>query len=606
MSSEIASKSTSDVPTDGIVSILCSDYMHEPDLSLARLVEFSGLSYESISLRDNPLSSAPFLSRFIKRKACLALSCETLVHIQQNRGYANEFKSLLEERIAFLLIYGISPGETSSGALRNLTDGIVKGITSFSCNEYEYVVSTNDSGICQHFSGLSFGPINNEVDYGLDVAYCKEDICSLVTVNEKPLFIKIENGDCSIFLLSTSQILDIRQRVSGITSATKYFSTMIPIVMFLRHVFKDRCWHNDVDKASLIIDDPLLKRRYGFLDYELLLKEMDDHDFFTNIAFIPWNYKRTSKLIANVMKRRTDRFSVCIHGYDHTSKEFGITDSSELDRRVKLATKRMTTHEDINKLSFDSVMVFPQGVFSTDSMRVLKSNNYLAAVNSDVLPIDSPSSIRVCDLLEPAVMNYYTFPLFYRRYPITAVSFAFDLFFGKPALIVAHHDYFRNGYERLAGFVDSLNSLTQHLEWRGLASIVKNAYLIKFQGNDIISAKLYSPNSIITNTSDSTITYVISKKESGEIPIKSVNINGNEASYELKNDVLNVVAEVAPRHSINVVIVYQETHTDIEETPGIYENAKVSIRRRLSEIRDNYLSRQPFLLACVNRLKRYL
>ena len=68
-----------------------------------------------------------------------------------------------------------------------------------------------------------------------------------------------------------------------------------------------------------------------------------------------------------------------MHGCDHTKGEFESIDYREIDYNVKQATKRMTSHEDTTGLSFDKVMVFPQEVFSTNSMRVLKSNNYVAA-----------------------------------------------------------------------------------------------------------------------------------------------------------------------------------------------------------------------------------
>ncbi len=41
--------------------------------------------------------------------------------------------------------------------------------------------------------------------------------------------------------------------------------------------------------ACLIIDDPLLIPRYGKLNFAKLLREMNEHNFFTEIAFIPWN-----------------------------------------------------------------------------------------------------------------------------------------------------------------------------------------------------------------------------------------------------------------------------------------------------------------------------
>ena len=46
--------------------------------------------------------------------------------------------------------------------------------------------------------------------------------------------------------------------------------------------------------ACLIIDDPLLRPQYGCLNYKKLLEAMKAHNFFTEIAFIPWNYKRSN------------------------------------------------------------------------------------------------------------------------------------------------------------------------------------------------------------------------------------------------------------------------------------------------------------------------
>jgi hypothetical protein len=71
---------------------------------------------------------------------------------------------------------------------------------------------------------------------------------------------------------------------------------------------------NEVIYANIIIDDPLLRENYGYLNYRKLLDLMDKHNFFSTIAFIPWNYKRTDKKIAALFKERPDRFSLCVHG----------------------------------------------------------------------------------------------------------------------------------------------------------------------------------------------------------------------------------------------------------------------------------------------------
>ncbi len=212
---------------------------------------------------------------------------------------------------------------------------------------------------------------------------------------------------------------------------------------------------NDVHHACIIIDDPLLREKYGFLNYYRLLNLMDNHNFFTTIAFVPFNFNRTDKKIAALFKERADRFSLCVHGCDHVKGEFGITDLHYLDNLVKLATARMVEHERITGIPFDRIMVFPQGIFSNEALEALKLNNYSAAINTVPIPIGGSIS---SDL-----------PLF-RRY--TPEHFN-DGASTNPIFIVLHHDYFKNGYTRLSSFVDKLNE-SYKIQWASAGSIISN------------------------------------------------------------------------------------------------------------------------------------
>lgn len=206
--------------------------------------------------------------------------------------------------------------------------------------------------------------------------------------------------------------------------------------------------------ANIIIDDPLLRENYGFLNYRKLLNLMDRYNFHVTVAFIPWNYKRTDKNIAALFKDRPDRFSLCVHGCDHTGGEFGSTDLSYLDDKIKLATARMMEHERLTGVPFDRIMVFPQGVFTNEVLEVLKMNGYLAAVNTE-LPVNGQITSD--------------FP-FFRRYKPEDVR---DCFY-DPTFIVLHHDYFKNGYDRLTDFVDDLNTQSNNVKWDSLGNIVRS------------------------------------------------------------------------------------------------------------------------------------
>ena len=68
----------------------------------------------------------------------------------------------------------------------------------------------------------------------------------------------------------------------------------------------------------LIIDDPLLRKDYGFLNFESVLGLMDEYNFHTSIAFIPHNWRRNASGITRMFRERPDRYSICFHGNDHT------------------------------------------------------------------------------------------------------------------------------------------------------------------------------------------------------------------------------------------------------------------------------------------------
>lgn len=211
---------------------------------------------------------------------------------------------------------------------------------------------------------------------------------------------------------------------------------------------------SEVHHASIIIDDPLLRENYGFLNYRKLLDLMDKHNFFLTIAFIPFNYNRTDKRIATLFRERPDRFGLCVHGCDHVKGEFGRTDLNYLDNKVKLATARMIEHENRTGIPFDRIMVFPQGIFSNAALEALKQNHYWAAVNTEATPIDGYTSS--------------TFPFFLRYKPEDVTDSVSD-----PIFVVLHHDYFKNGYERLTDFVDELNTI-KNVKWSSLGNIVRS------------------------------------------------------------------------------------------------------------------------------------
>ena len=152
--------------------------------------------------------------------------------------------------------------------------------------------------------------------------------------------------------------------------------------------------------ACLIIDDPLLKPSYGCLNYESLLAEMKEHRFFTEIAFIPYNWKRSDARTVRLIAENPEHFAICIHGCDHTGSEFGKGSFEELSELAATAMWRMEWHKELTGLEHDKVMVFPRGQFSTTAIHALKEQGYLAAFNS-TLRTTAGEGPPACDFSAP-------------------------------------------------------------------------------------------------------------------------------------------------------------------------------------------------------------
>jgi len=585
--------------------ILCSKEPEGDDLNLAKLLDFFGIKYRFIHLSIDILRSGQLRQHFRDDDPCVLLNYKTIAKFLYD-GNDNTLKGFLFDNISYLLIYNISPTDSNIKALNYLTGGIIESVSSFKNCDYQYEVNKDFSDICKHFAGLTFGPINNETDYKFSIKSGSGEVFNLISIDNHPFFVQMNIGKCALFLIANNRILDVNTKSFSVSNTQEFFSQIVPEMMFIKYVFKDRCWHTNMNYASLIIDDPLLKEDYGFLNYRELLREIDKHNFSTSVAFIPWNFKRTSKEVADIFKERPDKLSICVHGCDHTDNEFGVANIEELNSKVKLATRRMIGHENINGLKFDRVMIFPQGRFSTMAMQVLKNNNYLAAVNTDAIPVDKSESLEISYFFESAIMVYDNFPLFLRRYPENFLDFVFDMFVGKPVLIVTHHNNFREGYHNINDLVDKINSVSKDIQWTGVGTVIKKTYLEREDVDGTIHCKIYGNTVFIKNQYERSKTYIIAKDEMGNIPIKHLLVNGKKSSYKSQNNRIILIQEIRSGETVQIEIFYEDNIPCLEMNRDIRQNMRVWMRRHASEFRDNIISKNDFLLSLAYKFKKQI
>ncbi len=431
-------------------------------------------------------------------------------------------------------------------------------------------------------------------------------IASIISAGDLPVFVRCQHSDAPIFFTTSSQMIDIDQPVGrGFYDVKEHFCSVVPLVMFLRSMFPDVLWRPQEHGACLIIDDPLLKLRYGFCDFAKLRDLMERHRFTTNIAFIPWNWRRTSPAAADFFRGQPGLFSLSIHGCDHIAGEFGAASLEVLDNRARLAQSRMRNHEGRTGIQYDPVMVFPQGVFSSKCPQVLKHNGFLAAVNTETVPVDSQNAqTRIRDVWDLAIMCYGGFPIFTRRYASHGLeNFAFDLLLGKPCLIVAHHDSFKDGGAGLIELIEKLRALNCSLRWHRLGEVVRGACRRRTTGRGAEEVEMYGTELRIDNSSDQTIEVKVRKRESQADLVAEILCDEKPVMWATEVEHLVFGERILPRSEKHFKIIYRNQIHAVMSGRSLRYEISVAVRRVLSELRDDCLSKNRLLSATAGRLK---
>lgn len=403
-------------------------------------------------------------------------------------------------------------------------------------------------------------------------------------------------------------MLDIDQSVDRFYDIKKHFFSVVPLVMFIKFYFPDVAWHPLELSACLIIDDPLLKLNYGFCDFARLGELMQEHQFTTNIAFIPWNWRRTSHAGGKFFAEQPRLFSISVHGCDHTAGEFASISPDVLRSRARLALTRMQEHSIRTGIQHVPVMIFPQGAFSSVCPEILKRNGFIAAVNTEVAPTDSQNAhTKVRDAWDVAIMSYGDFPVFTRRYPSHGLeNFAFDLLLGKPCLIVTHHEFFKDGCVALIELIGKIKSLNCCLHWRPLGEVIRRACRSRAASDGTQELEMYGNELILGNDFTETIQVVVRKRKSDGDLISGILCDQQPIAWSMESNLIVFASKIAPQTEKLFSIKYEQSQPLTSTSRSLRFEMSVAARRILSEIGDEYLSTNRFLSIPASKMKSIL
>ena len=552
----------------------------------AKVLQFFGVPYRSMTA-DQFLTGCPKGS-----KSKLLCAAGTLLHLITRLEKTSAADRFLEERLHSVFVYGAN----DAGALTRLA-GILAcdddvGIQELEQCGSDIVVSDAMDDFCGVMAGVRVAAPRTNLSSKFALGVTSRNVVNVILLGDGAAFLKFEYKGVPVFLSTSREIIDLDAELKSHFDVRDHFFSAVPLVLYVRWAFAETCWHAPERNACLVIDDPLLKPRHGFVNFQELLSLMKRHKFSTNIAFIPWNWRRSAPEVVQLFKENPENYSLSVHGCDHTRAEFGSSNQRRLYWKIQQALERMNRHESITGIRHDRVMVFPQGIFSEAAISVLKRSGIIAAVNSDVISSDSePRAVTISELWDIAVMGYSDFPIFTRRYPWEGIAnFAFDLLLGKPAIALIHHDYCSDHGARLIEFIEGLNTLKCSLTWNSLSEVVRWSCRQREVSPDIVELEMYGTELRIENPSARRKQYLVRRRESEPSGVKEVRVGQQETVWNFHDGRIDFEMELDPGENKIIAIKFHDFDGNglCEET--LSYRAKARLRRYLCELRDNYVT----------------
>jgi hypothetical protein len=561
----------------------------QQDRCVAKLLEFFGVPRRNLEATDFPFGNDAGGSTSQK----IRLLCSAGAFLRTIEGWEQkpDYKRWWTKYVHSAFIYPSGDPGPLQKLARILSGDDLAVLDRINPGAEDFAVSDELNEFCGVMAGVRITASIANSNASLVLRMSRGNAINIISLGHGAIFLKLEHKGVPVFLSTSREIIDIDTELTSQNfDVREHFLSAVPLVLYIKWAFAETCWTAPEANACLVIDDPLLKPRHGFVDFQELLFLMKRYKFSTNIAFIPWNWRRSAPEVIRLFRENPERYSLSVHGCDHTRAEFGSSSQQRLYWKAKQALERLNGHEFVTGIRYDPVMVFPQGIFSEAAMSALKRTELIAAVNNDIISADPyPRAITVSDVWDIAVMGY-TFPLFTRRYPWEGIeNFAFDALLGKPAIAVIHHDYCSDHCARLVNFIQRLNALQCAPTWRGLGDVVRRSCRQREVSPGEVEVEMYGTELQIENRSAQPKHFIIRRRECEPSAIQRISTGSEKIAWKPVNGRIDFEIELNPGENQLIKIRFHDLAEKGCNGDNLPYRLKTMLRRYLCEVRDNYI-----------------
>jgi hypothetical protein len=561
------------------------------DKRIGKALSFFGVPWEGFDTTELLTHLARGDTPFAK--AGLFCSAEVFLRFIERLERNPYCTQLLQQRINSAFVFAGDNAEVLQELAKLLTGDQRAVLSEINPDAVCFAVSGQLDEFCGVTAGLRVAASKEDAKASLLLNASAASVLNIISADEGATFFKLEYKGVPVFFSTSRAVIDLDAELKSQNFDVRdHFLSAVPLVLYIKWAFAGTCWSAPETNACLVIDDPVLKARHGFVNFQELLSLMKRHKFSSNIAFIPWNWRRSSPDVARLFRENPECYSISVHGCDHTRAEFGSSDRQRLYWKTQQALERMNRHGSITGIRHDRVMVFPQGIFSAAAVSALKHTNLIAAVNNDIISAGADRrKVILSELWDVAVMGYSSFPIFTRRYPWEGTeNFAFDALLGKPAIIVIHHDYCSDHCSRLINFIDRFNALKCRLTWRSLGEVVSRSCRQRELSSGAVEVEMYATELRVENRSERPKRFLIRRRECEPSAVREICDESSPIAWNWVDGYVNVEVDLSSGEGKVICIRFHELDGDGCNADNLRHRFKAMLRRYLCEVRDNYIT----------------
>ncbi len=573
------------------------------DYQIQKMADFYGVNLETVDIGSTGIGQVVSL---IKNPETLAiLVAVDALHDVASRRILDALQQRKSKPIPAML-FGISE-RTDRNELKLWSGGTVDACTGLRENFRPTLLEVNGpAALTRQLTGIELPSVTSPL--------CKLELASAPTV-ETVLAAKEADGTSAallvrtraqlqqVFFVPTEKLLDPNWAPAGVRDS---FSSMAPFILFLSNTVADYGWHSPGHYANLTIDDPWLIQPYGYLDYKALLIEMEEHNFHTTAAFVPWNFDRSRPEVVALFQSHPDRYSVCVHGNNHAHREFGEYRGNSLSDQIadiKQGIARMERFTALTHIPYDRFMVFPHAVAPELTFAALSTYGFLGTANSSNIPLGEPFPRDPIFFLRPSTTNYASLLSLY-RYPaageVPYLEVAIHAFLGNPILFYDHASLFSSGIGAFDAHADFINHIQPDTKWTTLGEIARHSYLIRKRTNGDVEVLMLSREMELENPADAAQVFYVHRNNSarlgGTLTADGSLMHSEDSSGE---------RIVIPAHESRLLRMAYANDLDLAHEEVKSRRPYVYALRMISDFRDLYLSKSSLGESFVKSYYRY-